>query len=176
MAEINGHAGDFGGGVANANFDTGLIHFPWRDHASGFDYLESTAEVAVADENSVKRLEGTIGWGATGALLLGPVGLLAGLLLGGKRTEVTFVAKVENGKKMLATTAKDTYKKLPTRIFKLSARHVSSDIARFGGFSFRRPRRSKGPPCLRATTNATTPEAKTAAATMKMDVTICTAS
>jgi hypothetical protein len=118
MAEVNVHAGDSGGGVANANFDTGLIHFPRRDHAGGFDYLDNIAEVAVADENSVKRLEGTIGWGAIGALLLGPVGLLAGLLLGGKRTEVTFVAKFENGEKMLATTAKDTYKKLPTRIFK----------------------------------------------------------
>src|ERR1700674_3771103 len=70
MANVSVHAGDFGAGVANANFDTGLIYFPWRDHSDGFDYLEDIEEVAVADENSVKRLGGTIGLGATGALLL----------------------------------------------------------------------------------------------------------
>jgi hypothetical protein len=118
MEHINIHAGDFGKGIANANFNTGLIYFPWRDHSDGFDYLDDIEEVDVATEDSVKQIGGTIGWGATGALLLGPVGLLAGLLLGGKRSEVTFVAKFENGKKMLATTDKDTYKKLLARVFK----------------------------------------------------------
>ncbi len=47
--------------------------------------------VEVATEESVKKLGGTVGWGAAGALILGPVGLLAGLLLGGKRKKLLFL-------------------------------------------------------------------------------------
>jgi hypothetical protein len=55
MADVHVHAGDFGKGVANANFDTGLIYFPWRDHPGGFDYLDDIEEVDVATENSGLR-------------------------------------------------------------------------------------------------------------------------
>src|SRR3546814_10870207 len=51
----------------------------------------SIADLEPASEESVKRIGGTLGWGAAGALVLGPVGLLAGLLAGGRGTEVTFV-------------------------------------------------------------------------------------
>ena len=71
----------------------------------------------VASEESVKRIGGTLGWGAAGMLALGPVGLLAGLLLGGKKKEVTFVAKVKDGRKLLGTTDHKTFTKLKAAAF-----------------------------------------------------------
>jgi hypothetical protein len=65
--------------------------------------------LALASEESVKKLGGTVGWGAAGGLLLGPVGLLAGLLLGGKKTKVTFIAKFKDGRKLIATTDPKTW-------------------------------------------------------------------
>ncbi len=75
-------------------------------------------EVAIATEETVKKLGGTIGWGAAGALILGPVGLLAGLLLGGKKKEVTFIAKFRDGRKFMATTDSGTFTKLQAVVFK----------------------------------------------------------
>ena len=118
MAKIKVHAGTFGEGVADADFNSGFIRFPWNEGPNSFDYLDDIAEIDVATEGSVRRIGGTLGWGAAGALLLGPVGLLAGLLVGGrKQAEVTFVAKFENGSKLLATADKDTYTKLLARAF-----------------------------------------------------------
>lgn len=66
--------------------------------------------VEVATEESVKKLGGTIGWGAAGGIILGPVGLLAGLILGGKKTEVTFICKFKDGRKFLGTASAKVYK------------------------------------------------------------------
>ena len=50
-------------------------------------------------------------------MILGPVGLLAGLLLGGRNKEITFVAKFKNGKKIFASTDSKTFTKLQAVIF-----------------------------------------------------------
>jgi len=74
--------------------------------------LSEVETVDIASEESVKKIGGTIGWGAAGGLVLGPAGLLAGLLLGGKSKDVTFVARFKDGRKMLATADSKTYTKL----------------------------------------------------------------
>ncbi len=63
----------------------------------------------IAKEENVKRLGGTLGWGAAGLIVLGPVGLLARLLAGGRRKDVTFIAQFDNGRKLLATTDNKTF-------------------------------------------------------------------
>ena len=73
--------------------------------------------VDIATEENVKKLGGTVGWGAAGALILGPVGLLAGLLLGGRKKQVTFVAKFKDGRKLLASTDSKTFTKLQAAVF-----------------------------------------------------------
>lgn len=116
MGKIKVHAGDFTEG------DLGFLNVmtlkskahPWMGESITLDKLES---VELASEDSVKRIGGTVGWGVAGAVVLGPVGLLAGLLLGGKGKDVTFVAKFKDGRKMLATTDSKTYTKLQSAVF-----------------------------------------------------------
>lgn len=118
MAKVTIHAGDYPTG--GATLMMGVLSFPWQagDGLLGKSVaLNQLISVEVASEESVKRLGGTVGWGVIGATLLGPVGLLAGLLLGGKKTEVTFVAVFKDGKKMLASTDSASYKKFAAAVF-----------------------------------------------------------
>ncbi|MBX3589061.1 MAG: hypothetical protein KF796_20720 [Ramlibacter sp.] len=110
MAKLTVHAGDFGKGEGSVGF--GVMLMPptkwwhqWGDKIA----LSSVAEVELASEDSVKRLGGSVGWGAAGALALGPVGLLAGLLLGGNGKECTFVCRLHDGRGFLATVDSKSY-------------------------------------------------------------------
>lgn len=124
MANLNIHAGDFSKGKGNISIMFGMVSFSgaWQS-GDGFSAKTNTfgkddiEEITLATEDSVKRVGGTVGWGAVGALALGPVGLLAGLLLGGKGKDVTFVLKLKDGRKMLATTDSKTYTKLTALTF-----------------------------------------------------------
>jgi hypothetical protein len=117
MAKITVHAGDFLKGDGQFNF--GVLNLRTAKHSWLGENIPITQleTVEVASEESVKKIGGTIGWGATGALVFGPVGLLAGLLLGGKKKEVTFVAKFKDGRKLLATTDSGTFTKLQAAVF-----------------------------------------------------------
>ena len=78
--------------------------------------LEATdAEpVEVATEETAKNLGGAAGWGIAGGLLLGPAGLLAGALLGGRaKKKVTFICVFKDGKKILATADEKTEERRP---------------------------------------------------------------
>jgi hypothetical protein len=120
MSSIKILAGDFpvGGGSISNN----VVALPrvgemrWAAH----EYLkmaETLKSVEVASEDSVKRVGGTLGWGLAGVAVLGPVGLLAGLLLGGKGKDVTFVANFKDGRKMMATTDQQSFNKLQALVF-----------------------------------------------------------
>lgn len=119
MANINIHAGDFTKGKGAVSISTiGFTFIPAWAPGDGFlgkahSFLkDDIEEVTLANEESVKRIGGTVGWGTLGALTLGPVGLLAGLLLGGKGKDVTFVLKLKDGRKILATVDSKSYTKL----------------------------------------------------------------
>lgn len=70
------------------------------------------AAVEIATEESVKRMGGTVGWGIVGAVALGPLGMVAGLVSGGKGQDITFVCKLNDGRKFMATTPSKIYKEL----------------------------------------------------------------
>mgnify|MGYP001147449312 CR=1 FL=1 len=121
MSNINIHAGDFRKGKYG-NFRSGKFHLTSNDGGlfgyKGKTYTPDMVEVLdVASEESVKRIGGTVGWGVAGAVILGPVGLLAGLLLGGKGKNVNFVAKFSDGRKMLATTDSKTFTAMQAAVF-----------------------------------------------------------
>ena len=111
-------AGDFLKGDGEISW--GLITLKTREHSwigEGFP-LKDIESVEVATEESVKRVGGTVGWGVAGAALLGPLGLLAGLVMGGRGKDVTFVAKFQDGRKVLATTTAKGYQELLAATFK----------------------------------------------------------
>lgn len=119
MATLEIHAGDFPTGKCTIN--SGVIILPWQsgDGLVGRSVvlIGQIASVAIATEEEVKRTGGTIGWGLVGAAALGPVGMLAGLLLGGKGKDVTFILQLKDGKKMLATTDAKTFTKIQALAF-----------------------------------------------------------
>lgn len=77
------HAGDFRKGKDHQFLRGNLIMKKPKGFFREKISVDQVETVDVASEESVKRLGGTIGWGVAGGLLLGPVGLLAGLLAGG---------------------------------------------------------------------------------------------
>lgn len=115
------HAGDFGEG--NQGFFRPYdktVHMP-KDGAMFRKVKYSIQDVEAcehASEESVKRIGGTVGWGAVGGALLGPVGLLAGLLAGGKGNDVTFIISFNDGKKALCSAKSKHYKELQAALFR----------------------------------------------------------
>ena len=76
------------------------------------DLRQELDRIELLDEESVKRLTGTAGWGIAGAVLLGPLGALGGILLGGNKKEIAFAAYLKDGRKFMAVTDGKTWKKL----------------------------------------------------------------
>ncbi|MDF1622507.1 MAG: hypothetical protein P1V33_03435 [Pseudohongiella nitratireducens] len=115
MSGITVHAGPFEKGPAKLKENRLLFReegkYLWQPVPL------SNIEFQVATEENVKKVAGTVGWGAAGAVLLGPAGLLAGLLLGGRKKEVTFIGLIQDGRKFLATTDSKTYTKLQAGSF-----------------------------------------------------------
>ncbi|EGQ8129878.1 MULTISPECIES: hypothetical protein [Vibrio] len=68
--------------------------------------------IDAASEESVKKIGGTLGWSVVGGAIAGPVGLLAGALLGGKGKDVTFVAELDDGRKFMGTVDNKSFTKL----------------------------------------------------------------
>lgn len=78
------------------------------------DEIES---LEMANQESVTRVGGAIGWGAAGAAIFGPVGLLAGLLKS-KGTNVTFVCLLKDGRKFMAVAPSSVWLDLTAATFK----------------------------------------------------------
>lgn len=117
MAKVTVHAGDFLKGDTQYGFGSLVLRTPNHSIMGEAIPISQLASVKAASEESIKKIGGTVGWGAAGALIFGPVGLLAGLLLGGRKKEVTFVAKFKDGRKILATTDNATFIKLQAAAF-----------------------------------------------------------
>lgn len=115
FGEFKIHAGDFATN-RKGSFSSRCFSMPDSEDVWGRKtHIYNRAQVEEIDEASeenVKRLAGTVGWGAAGALILGPVGLLAGLLAGGRKKEVTFIVKFSDGKKALCSADSKLYTKM----------------------------------------------------------------
>jgi hypothetical protein len=113
MGKIKVHGGDF---IKNSegSFSFGVFSLKTESKRILGEAIHSNtlSFVEVASEENIKKLSGTLGWGFVGAVALGPLGLLAGALVGGRKKEVTFIAEFSDGRKLLATTDKDTFIKI----------------------------------------------------------------
>jgi hypothetical protein len=74
--------------------------------------LSQVAKVEKASQESVTRLGGAVGWGIAGDVLLGPVGLLAGVVAGSRGTNVDFVCQLKDGRKFVATAPSKVFTQL----------------------------------------------------------------
>lgn len=97
MAKIKVHGGDFLKGDGQLSFGSLVLRTPAHNVAGEAIPLSRLSLVDIATEANVKRLGGTVGWGAVGAALLGPVGLLAGLLAGGRGKRLPLLLSSKTG-------------------------------------------------------------------------------
>jgi hypothetical protein len=112
MSKITVLSGDFLTGDAECSdrsFTLKAVLNPSRSLKVPISQLET---LEFESEQSVKNSGSAIRWGLAGALLLGPAGLVAGLLLCSKEKEVTFYAKFKDGRSFLAATDSDTFSEI----------------------------------------------------------------
>ncbi|MDR2173643.1 MAG: hypothetical protein LBE32_05510 [Burkholderiales bacterium] len=110
-------AGDFKKGRSN-RFDRGVLHI-FQDGKFFPAKIDGGQILAIdtATEENVKKMAGTLGWGATGAVLLGPVGAVVGALAGGNKKTVTFICALADGRKFLGEADANTYKQMSAQMF-----------------------------------------------------------
>jgi hypothetical protein len=78
----------------------------------------STVEsVQLASEQNVKRFGGAAGAAAVGGVLLGPLGVVGGALLGGNKKEATIIIEMKDGRRLLATVDSKTWTLLQAAVF-----------------------------------------------------------
>ncbi len=71
----------------------------------------------ITEENKYSIL-GKAGWGTLGAIALGPVGLLAGLVLGGNSKELCCACKLDTGEEFLVSCETEECQKLKSLALK----------------------------------------------------------
>jgi hypothetical protein len=72
----------------------------------------------------------SVGLGLAGAMVLGPIGAVAGLMLAGEEDEVTFSLALRDGRSMLCVTDGCTYRDIESTIGKQEyfKRHTSHQL------------------------------------------------
>lgn len=112
MAKIKVHAGDFEN--IDGHFFAGMFTLFQKGKIWSSERIQvaDLKSIDIANEESMRKVGGILGWGLAGAALLGPTGLLIGILLGGKAKQVVFVAKFNDGRKLLAEVDQGAYSRI----------------------------------------------------------------
>lgn len=81
-------------------------------------YIKANVEmVEQLDEQNIKQVLGTLGWGTVGLIALGPLGAIGGMLIGGKNKKIIFVVKFNDGKKIMGETDAKLFNKIRAAMF-----------------------------------------------------------
>ncbi|MDB5980154.1 MAG: ribosome assembly protein 4 [Pseudomonas sp.] len=112
MAKIQVLAGDFLDGRANyysghINVETAL--YPWPGLNVPVSDIKS---LQIDSETATPSIPSALGLGLAGAMILGPLGAAAGLMLAEDKKEITFYMALEDGRKLVGVTDADTYSSL----------------------------------------------------------------
>lgn len=118
MAKVRVLAGDLDEGdwTLTTVFGTCLLTRPstkahmWKGET--YDMKTEVARVEELNEERAKSFLGSAGWGLVGAALLGPLGLLAGVLAGGNKTNVAFLCEFKDGRKFMGVTDRRSWNAL----------------------------------------------------------------
>jgi len=109
------HGGSYGEGEKGAFYDSGGKCFNLPKKGSFFNEnvkLDQVESIQVADQESVKKMGATFGWGLAGLAIAGPLGMAAGLLGGGRAKKTTFLCIFKDDRKFLATMDSKGFLKL----------------------------------------------------------------
>ena len=105
-----------GGNIDCKRCDFISRHFIFRSKNKHTPIERISAEriqtISIESENDSKDWFDACGLAAVGSLVLGPIGLLAGLLMGGRKKKICFVATFNDDRKILGTTDSEIYKKI----------------------------------------------------------------
>jgi hypothetical protein len=89
-----------------------------RDFGEDIDLCRFNVEsIEMINEEKRKKLVGTAGWGLVGAVALGPLGAIGGMLLGGNKKEIVFTCELKDGRKFMASTDSKTWTKIQAANF-----------------------------------------------------------
>ncbi len=83
---------------------------PWKGET--VNLKSEVSNIEQLTEEKVKKLAGTAGWGIAGAVLLGPIGAIGGMLLGGNKTQVAFACYLNDGRKFMGVTDSKAWQKI----------------------------------------------------------------
>ena len=115
MAKIKVVAGDLDAGAWDFIADvmsrpSTSKSFWWGEK---YDLRKQLVSFEQLDEQKARSLAGAAGWGFVGTVALGPLGLLAGALFGGRaQDQYTFAAELSDGQKFMATCPGKIWTKL----------------------------------------------------------------
>ena len=70
------------------------------------------AEIRQITEENRKDFLGAAGWAAAGGLALGPLGLLAGAVFGGRHKAIYFAVKLDDGRRAVIQTSPKEWAKI----------------------------------------------------------------
>ena len=79
--------------------------------------LSDLASVELVTEEEIPSIAKKLGLGVLGRFVAGPVGLIAGLVIGGSTKKVTFAATFKDGRRLLATTSNRAFVKMKAAVF-----------------------------------------------------------
>jgi hypothetical protein len=118
MVKIKILAGDFLDGYAA--YEPGLITietvvYPWPGLKIS---TQEIRDVALVSENSRRSVSSSVSLGLAGAMVLGPIGAVAGLMLAGEEEEVTFSLALRDGRSMLCAADGRTFRNIESAIGK----------------------------------------------------------
>ena len=81
----------------------------------GFDQVNLATDLKsmqIQTEESAKNLAQLLGWAVVGNIVFGPLGLIAGLAMGGNRKQVCAMCELKDGRKFLAIMDSKIYQQM----------------------------------------------------------------
>lgn len=66
------------------------------------EFSDQVTKVSLQTEESIKKLSHSLGWGLAGLVAAGPLGAVAGAVLGGNRKQVCALLELKDNRRILA--------------------------------------------------------------------------
>ena len=120
-------AGDF---PKNTGISLGQLVWGWGN-SKCVKINDHLISAEVLTEESKTSILGKAGWGAVGAIALGPLGLLAGVLGGGRSKEICVACELDDGRKFIATASASEHQSLLKNVFNNKKRLVPQTSIQF---------------------------------------------